>query len=194
VHKLAVSMWVIGLLSYAVTAMSSSDTAIEVAPIAPTQTSSAYQRMIPVGATLAEIVERRADHVAAPAPELINEPAEKVVVSRPVFAHSKPTISAPTSYRFAQGKELQVLYLQNGWIKVLDPVTKFEGWVPGARGKILRTPIPSPALRFAPAKSTLLVSCACCHRGRTRPMTTARLWGFLVRMELAGARITRALG
>ena len=130
-HKLAVSMWVMGVVTYAATGMPSSGPAEQAIPIAPSPISSTGgQPKTPVGGTLAEIVERRAPHITGPVPELLNDdPAEKVVVSRPVVAHSEPIISAPTTYRFPQGKELQVLSWQNGWIKVVDPVTKFRGWV-----------------------------------------------------------------
>jgi hypothetical protein len=56
-------------------------------------------------------------------------PGESVKVARPVAAHSGPLVSAPTTYRFAKGKELQVLSRQGVWIEVRDPVTKFKGWV-----------------------------------------------------------------
>jgi hypothetical protein len=57
------------------------------------------------------------------------EPAEWVKVAQTAAAHSKPSVSSPTTYRYQKGKELQVLQRELPWVEVLDPVTKFKGWV-----------------------------------------------------------------
>jgi hypothetical protein len=57
------------------------------------------------------------------------EPVEWVKVAQTAAAHSKPSVSSPTTYRYQKGKELQVLQRELPWVEVLDPVTKFRGWV-----------------------------------------------------------------
>ncbi len=136
-HRVAVAMWACGLVIYAANSLiggapTGAPTIEQGAPTPTTNARSpaASRGQTPAGATLAEIMRERPDQRAIGMRGAVHEgPGQRVRVARPVAAHSGPLVSAPTTYRFAKGKELQVLSRQGVWIEVRDPVTKFKGWV-----------------------------------------------------------------
>lgn len=134
-RRLAALVWIGGAAFYAASSLLSIDPSIEhTSPReADVASRAAALNETGVGKTLAEIVQRRsarAPIVSEGAGEpAFGVPSENVIVARPAGAHSEPSVSSPTTYRFPRGKELRVLDRQNGWIQILDPVTKFKGWV-----------------------------------------------------------------
>ena len=129
-HRVAVAMWACGLVIYAANSLIGSAPIIEQGASTPAPSPAISRGPTRAGATLAEIVRERSNPQATDMRGAATEhPAERVRVARAVPAHSGPLVSAPTTYRFAKGKELQVLSRQGVWIEVRDPVTKFKGWV-----------------------------------------------------------------
>jgi hypothetical protein len=133
VRRLALLVWVVGAGIYAANGPGS-DSTLQQNTVAPTLHGSiSTPSKTLAGATLADIVQRlphdRAGALGITGEPTIDDSIETMRVARPAAAHSEPVVSSPTTYRFPPGRELQVLQRQEGWIQVLDPVTKFKGWV-----------------------------------------------------------------
>src|SRR5262249_14223337 len=64
-----------------------------------------------------------------PAGPMTPEEANWVVVIHWATLHSAPTVSAPIVGSYSVGTELQLIDHQQGWFRVLDPVTSQVGWI-----------------------------------------------------------------
>lgn len=134
-RRLAIAMWLLGAVSYALHSPNGSNNPAQeemanhvslkgesidgLKRSASTLSKSRSTRSADAGLSTAV----RADH---PRDE---NPVQHVKVSRPVAAQSEPSFSSPTTYRYPQDRALQALRRQGPWVEVLDPVTKFKGWV-----------------------------------------------------------------
>ena len=57
------------------------------------------------------------------------ESLEKAKVVLAARLHSEPLVSSPTVRFFSPGTELRLVTRQNGWINLIDPVTRMRGWM-----------------------------------------------------------------
>jgi hypothetical protein len=57
------------------------------------------------------------------------EPVEWAKVIFAARVHTEASVSSPTVAYYRPGTELQVVERENGWLRLLDPVTQERGWV-----------------------------------------------------------------
>ncbi|MGE3528782.1 MAG: hypothetical protein AB7G54_05070 [Methyloceanibacter sp.] len=116
---------------------------------------------------IADTGARRAAETAMPA-AAIPDPAHAAwaKVIHGARAHSAASISSPVTKFYPQGKELQIVGRESGWIELLDPATQERGFVfekylvaidaPGQGQPVTQAsaePLPAPATPLAAPKA-----------------------------------------